>query len=315
MSSKDPQSAMKLSGRFAFAFHVVARILLMARAGSRRVPEDFIVLVNGAATQAALLTKGTATIGFFGSVGRQLPLPYNMRDSILPVPASRSLPETIYAQVVESILRGDFAQTGKLPTETQLAGRFGVSRPTVREALSRLRSDGIVSSRRGAGSYVIRAPHARPPLPLPIRSLADVERYYAFRTCVEAGAAAGAAEFHTPGDLQAIRDALEALATAVAADRWGVEEDVQFHMAIARASHNPFFVSTLEASVGPIRQFIELARNVTQGKDLVRDQEVQREHQAIVDAIVRRSPADAAEATRAHTVAARRRIFEGTQLF
>ena len=70
----------------------------------------------------------------------------------------------------------------------------------------------------------------------------------------------------------------------------------------------------LETSVGPIRQFIELARNVAQRKDDARDREVQREHQAIVDAIVRRSPAEAVEATRAHTVAARRRIFEGTQL-
>jgi len=237
-----------------------------------------------------------------------------MHPSILPVPVSGSLPDKIYAYVVESILRGDYAQTGKLPTETRLAGLFRVSRPTVREALSRLRSDGVVTSRRGAGSYIVRAPVAPPATVLPIRSLADVERYYAFRTWVEAGAAAGAAEARTAEDIEGMQEALGAWTRAVQDERRAIEEDVQFHLAIARASHNPFFVATIEASVGPIRQFIELARSVTEVKDAARDQEVLREHQAIIDAIVRRSTGDAVEAARAHTIAARRRIFEGTQL-
>jgi len=224
------------------------------------------------------------------------------------------LPDKIYAHVVESILRGDYAKTGKLPTESSLADLFNVSRPTVREALSRLRSDGVVASRRGAGSYIVRAPHAPLAVVLPIRNLADVECYYAFRMCVEAGAAAGAAESRTSADIQAIQDALDAWSLAIQEGRWGIDEDVLFHLAIARASHNQFFVSSIEATVGPIRQVIELARNVTQPKDDARNREVKIEHQAIVDAIVRRLPGEAVEAIRAHTVAARRRIFEGTQL-
>jgi len=107
---------------------------------------------------------------------------------------------------------------------------------------------------------------------------------------------------------------LDAWSQAIEEGRRGIDEDVHFHLAIARASHNQFFVSSIETSVGPIRQVIELARNVAQRTDDTRDREVQREHQAILDAIVRRLPAEAVEATRAHTVAARRRIFEGTQL-
>jgi DNA-binding FadR family transcriptional regulator len=237
-----------------------------------------------------------------------------MQPSILPVPASGSLPDKIYAYVVESILRGDYAQTGKLPTETRLAVLFSVSRPTVREALSRLRSDGVVTSRRGAGSYIVRSPSIPPAAVLPIKSLADVERYYAFRTCVEAGAAAGAAEARTTADIDAMQEALEVWSRAVQGERRGIEEDVLFHRAIAHASHNQFFIATIEASVGPIRQFIELAYSVIEVKDTAADQDVRREHQAIVDAIVRRSPGDAVEAARSHMIAARRRIFEGTQL-
>lgn len=238
-----------------------------------------------------------------------------MNDFLLPTGGAGSLPDRVYAGIVESILRGDCGETGRLPTEAELAARFGVSRPTVREALSRLRSDGIVASRRGAGSYVVRTPGSAPaPSTTPIRSMADIERYYAFRTCVEAGAAAGAAEFRDAADIDAIRAGYEALGEAMEAGRSGVDEDVRFHLAIAGASHNPFFVQTIATSVGPIRQFMELARSVADKKDIGRVREVQREHRAIVEAIERRAPTEAAEAMRAHILAARHRIFESTPL-
>ncbi|NML17702.1 FadR/GntR family transcriptional regulator [Azohydromonas caseinilytica] len=225
-----------------------------------------------------------------------------------------TLADRIYARVVEAILRGDFGVGGKLPTEGELASRFGVSRPTVREALSRLRSDGVIETRRGSGSHVVApggAPAASTP---PIASLADIERYYAFRSCVEAGTAAAAAEYRDAEDLDALRAGFEALGEAMESGRSGIEEDLRFHFAIARAAHNPFFLHTIETSVAPIRQFMELANSVTDKKSLERVRTVQAEHQAIMDAIARRSPQDAAEAVRLHVLNAKRRIFEGTRL-
>nr|WP_315209261.1 FadR/GntR family transcriptional regulator [uncultured Albidiferax sp.] len=240
-----------------------------------------------------------------------------MNEPLLQTDGVGSLPDRIYARVVEAILRGDFAPHNKLPTEGALSAQFGVSRPTVREALARLRSDGIIDSRRGAGSTVIRVPGA-PGTPVvvstPIKSLADIERYYAFRSCIEMGAAAGAAEFRDDDDLAALHQAFDALNTAMEGGQSGAEEDVRFHLAIANASHNPFFVATIATSVAPIRQFIELARNVTDKKSPTRVRATQAEHQAIVDAIVRRAPAEAAEAIRIHILNAKRRIFESTPL-
>ena len=237
-----------------------------------------------------------------------------MNETLLHNDGAGSLPDRIYARVVEAILRGDFAPHNKLPTEGALSAQFGVSRPTVREALARLRSDGIIDSRRGAGSTVIRAPGTPIVVATPIKSLADIERYYAFRSCIEMGAAAGAAEFRDADDLEALQLAFEALNTAMEGGESGTDEDVRFHLAIARASHNPFFVTTIDTTVAPIRQFIELARNATDKKSLARVRTTQAEHQAIVDAIVRRSSGDAAEAIRIHILNAKRRIFESTPL-
>ena len=50
--------------------------------------------------------------------------------------------------------KGEFSEGGRLPAESDLASRFGVSRPVIREALSRLRVMGVIVSRKGSGSYV-----------------------------------------------------------------------------------------------------------------------------------------------------------------
>lgn len=227
---------------------------------------------------------------------------------------SGPLAAQIYSRVVDAILRGDFGPTGKLPTESEIAAGLGVSRPTVREALSRLRADGVIESRRGAGSHVIRTPGAMSPSQTPIRSLADIERYYAFRSCVEAGAAAAAAEFHEAADLDLLHATYEALDAAMESGLPGTEEDVRFHLAIARCSHNPFFVTTIETSVAPVRQFMELARNATDKKSVDRVRATQAEHRRIIEAIVRRSVSDAALEIRTHILNAKRRIFESTPL-
>ena len=237
-----------------------------------------------------------------------------MNATLLHDAGSGPLSDRVYARVVEAILRGDFAPSGKLPTEGKFALSYGVSRPTVREALSRLRSDGVIGSKRGSGSFVIRPPGAPVAVVAPIKSLADIERYYVFRSCVEAGAAASAAEFHDAADLESINQAYDALNAAMEGGNSGVDEDVRFHLAIAEASHNPFFVTTIQTSVTPIRQFMELARNVTDKKTLDRVRTTQAEHQMIIDAIIRRAPVDAELAIRTHILNAKRRIFESTPL-
>ena len=61
-------------------------------------------------------------------------------------------------QIVEAIQRGDYPVSSKLPSEFDLAEQMGVSRPSIREALSALQAMSIVESRPGSGNYVLRLP-------------------------------------------------------------------------------------------------------------------------------------------------------------
>src|SRR5918998_5628717 len=99
-----------------------------------------------------------------------------------------------YAYLFHKITTGEFKEGEMLPSENELCAAFAISRPVVRQALQRLRSDGLIVSRRGSGSYVQRR---RPP------ELSDADtagklrellENLEFRTVVEPRAAALAAE-------------------------------------------------------------------------------------------------------------------------
>jgi GntR family transcriptional regulator len=67
-------------------------------------------------------------------------------------------PGALYQQVAaairEAILAGEFAPDSLLPSEAQLMARYGVSRPTVRNAIAALRAEGLIDVRHGKGSFV-----------------------------------------------------------------------------------------------------------------------------------------------------------------
>ena len=103
------------------------------------------------------------------------------------------LADRIYSDILNSIIEGEFKEGDRLLTEHALAERFSTSRPTVREALARLRADGIIVTRRGSGTTVGRRPDPDVRRFAPLETLSDIRRCYEFRVVTEAGAAALAA--------------------------------------------------------------------------------------------------------------------------
>ncbi len=216
----------------------------------------------------------------------------------------------IYQRIFETIVAGEFAVDARLPSETELAARFGASRPVVREALARLRDDGIIVSRQGSGSYVKRRPDVAVLRFTPGGSIDDVQRCFEFRHAIEGSAAALAAERWEDADLAEIRAAFAALEVAIRNNELGVELDERFHLAIAKATHNPYYVS-MQSSLQPhIRFGMNLTRNLSMLRTAERVLAAQDEHRVILDAIVARDPQAARRAMEDHIANARRRMFE-----
>lgn len=217
----------------------------------------------------------------------------------------------IYEQLFERIVRGEFPVNARLPSETELARRFGASRPVVREALARLRDDGLIVSRQGSGSYVKRRPDQAVLQFVPVASIADIQRCFEFRAGLEGAAAALAATRWEEQDLSEIKAGFDELEACIKTGRLGVEADERFHRAVAQATHNPYHLS-VQASLQPHIAFgMTLTRNLSLLRAAERLRAVQEEHRAIVAAIESRNADEARRAMEAHIDNARRRMFDG----
>lgn len=227
------------------------------------------------------------------------------------------LSEQLAEALASGIREGQLQAGQRLPTEAALVERFGVSRTVVREALSRLKTLGLVESRQGSGAYVRRQPDpvtAEPLMLTPDGSVEAVLQMVEVRRALEAEAAALAAARITPATLAPIQEALQRLEAAVAAGGEGVEEDMAFHAAIARATCNPFLLATL-AHLG---QFLTGAMRVTRANEATQDrmqQEVRAEHVAIVRAIAKGDVVAARFAGAQHMVNAAQRIGQADPAF
>jgi GntR family transcriptional regulator, transcriptional repressor for pyruvate dehydrogenase complex len=210
---------------------------------------------------------------------------------------------------------GEFGEGERLPAESDLAVRFGVSRPVIREALSRLRSTGVITSRKGSGSYVQR--RAERPAEIhaeigfgPLTSLAQVRKCYEFRVSFEGEAAYHAAQDRSADMLIAMRDALERMATDIA-EMGGMNADLAFHQAVARASGNDFFETVMRSMHKPLEFAVNLARSLALTRSTEHMLTVQAEHVAIYEAIEAQDRDAARHAMRRHIRNACSRVFEG----
>ena len=186
----------------------------------------------------------------------------------------------------------------------------------MREALSRLRSHGVIVSRKGSGSYFRKSPSPDPTAVgamgfLPIDSLAAVRRCFEFRTGVESEAAFFAALNHTPATLAAIREALEGMEAAATNGVVAVKADLEFHLSVARASGNEYFEAVMHSMRTPIEFAINLARSLTLTRPLDHLRTVQTEHVVLFEAIEARDKDAARAAMRWHIENTCKRVFDG----
>lgn len=161
--------------------------------------------------------------------------------------ARKSLVDIVFGNLHRSIKSGAYQPDERLPTEHSLAAEFEVSRPVIRDALRRLREQGLIYSRQGAGSFV-RNLGLREPLGFgPLENVADLLNCYEFRLTLEPEAAAYAAERADTDTRGQIGRALELMRDATNRQSHRDDADFQFHLAIAEASENRYFSTAMNA--------------------------------------------------------------------
>lgn len=165
---------------------------------------------------------------------------------------ARSLTEEVVDRLTASISEGVVLPGRKLPAESALIDRFGVSRTVIREAISRLQAAGLVETYRGKGSFVLTKPsdHAFFLDSNLFTSVSDTAELIDFRLGVEVETTALAAARHTDVQMNRLLAAEADFRSHPNNPGRAVEADFEFHYRIAQASGNRFYVDLL-SSLGP----------------------------------------------------------------
>lgn len=224
------------------------------------------------------------------------------------------LHKRVYRSLIHAIVSGQLEKGAKLPSEPQLAEAFAVSRPVVRQAMDRLRSDGLIVSQRGSGNYVAgteelignRMPTALNALTQLRHMLDDLE----FREVIEPEAAFLAARRRTPSDVDRIGQALKRFEEAHAKGAITHHFDFLFHEAIALATTNQRFVDAIHmVEYRPDDERI-LTRHLVHFRPSGRAAAVMTEHSQVFDLIKKRDADAARSAMWNHIESARLRLIK-----
>ena len=218
--------------------------------------------------------------------------------------------ERVYESLFHAILTGKLAPTTRLPSEQQLATFFQVSRPVLRQALDRLRSDQLIESVRGSGTFV------RPDWPqvsarLPQES--DISHWLhgqELRLVLEPECAHWAALRRNQSDLQSMAAALAGFEQASAKGGVAHHFDFQFHEAIAKACANPRLLQVIQTLQYDVSHAVNMTRHLVRLKPWQRTRDVLDEHRDIYRSIERQDAESARRAMRSHIEKARIRMLE-----
>ena len=212
------------------------------------------------------------------------------------------LPLEIIHWLTGEINSGRLATGDQLPSERKLCEQFSVSRAVVREALSQLKFEDLITTQQGKGAFVAKRGerHAFRLSEVSLGEENSLLHILEFLITIEVAATRLAATRHTAEDLKRIRQALIGMEYAIVNDRLGDEEDYAFHQAIFAAAHNPHFKALNEYLDHSVRRLIREARSNTAKNYHELVQDVQNEHQAIFLAIQARDSVKAGEAAERH---------------
>ena len=158
------------------------------------------------------------------------------------MPGHKRLYQKIFDQITNLINSGEFSVGSRLPAERELAERFQVSRPTIREAIIALEATNKVSVKTGSGVYVLDTSNKQTKTSKEISPFEVIEA----RVLFEGEAAALAAKMITNDEITLLKNAFQDLANE-APDDHSKKADRAFHSIIANATHNSVIANQIHA--------------------------------------------------------------------
>lgn len=218
-----------------------------------------------------------------------------------------TLSDQIAAQIEEMIVDGSLNPGERLPAERQLAERFGVSRPSLREAIKKLSSKGLLESRHGGGTYIKEV--LDDGFTAPLLELLQNQPEARFdvlevRHALDGQAAYYAALRATDTDRYHIQKAYEKMINLHHHSDNPMDEalaDADFHLSIAEASHNIVLLHTMRSL------FTVLQRSIKHNLDKLYTiprvfEPLSEQHETLMEAVVKGDPEAARRAAQTHLV-------------
>jgi DNA-binding FadR family transcriptional regulator len=220
---------------------------------------------------------------------------------MLPKVTRGTLAEQVTDRLLEYIESQRLKPNDLLPSETSLAGSFGVSRPVIREALKNLEGKGVIEIVNGKGALI--RPIDSDPLRQFFRRAMTMERstmleLMEVRKGLEVQAAVLAAQRRDEKDLQALKLIVEAMGTNLGDLEAYTRLDVEFHLRIAAASHNMILLYLVESIREALRSTI--AAGLQSRGSLLQVAIIQHTHERLLQALVESNTQEAMQIMAQH---------------
>lgn len=197
----------------------------------------------------------------------------------------RKIPDMVYKQLVSLITKGHLKPGEKLPSERAMALELGVSRQSIREALYRAATAGLIEVRQGEGAFILSSFKGSLRKPLSILLTEKAEKIFEFieiRKVIEGWCAQRASVAAAPSDLKRLQSILKKMERVKPPERGWEKADLDFHSSLAAATHNVLAMHVMEGLKDSFRTYFRLKKYSTKPE---RKDVLLRQHKAIVEAI------------------------------
>ena len=212
----------------------------------------------------------------------------------------RKIPDVVYKQLVSLISSGRLKPGERLPSEREMATDMGISRQSIREAINKARTVGLIDVRQGGGTVVVSSVGEQLKTPLSIILEEQAEKIFEFldiRKLFEGWCAERAATAAKAADLRAMLELLKKMEKLQPGEASWEKADLNFHSAIAAASHNVIAIHIMDGLKASFNDYFK-AKKFALGPE--RKDVLHHQHTGIFAAIRQKNPQEAKDRVTEH---------------